>query len=411
MKAILFTALALTACSKDNPYYCDNAPDHNCANAPDGGGMTACTTSSQCTNPADPVCDTTNHVCVACTDGDTGACTGTAPVCSQNSCRACISHGECSSLACLPTGACGTDVEVAYAAPTGDDANPCTKDQPCKRITVAAQKGKPYVKVTGTLDEGVTIQDTNVHILADGGATVTRTMTSGPVLDIRGTSTVIIDDLTIRGAIGSTGNGINVPSGEPVTLSLAHVAVLDNAATGINVLGGSLEMSRCIVSGNKTGGAIISAAIDITNSLFVANGSGTSTTGGLTVTPAGNTNVFRFNTIADNLSSSGTSTLRGLNCAIPMSVSSSIISANAASLNCTFDYSLFDSSVTVTGTNIAGNAKFKNNDATSPMAADYYRIQQDSDALDRADPGSTMTVDIDGDTRSGAKDIGADEYK
>src|SRR4051812_29941217 len=130
MKATkLLLILCLAACGKDNPYYCENAPDHNCTAMPDaptsGGG---CTTSTECTTSANPVCDTATHTCVACGEGETGACGGTAPVCSQHSCRACEAHGECSSTACLPTGACGTAAEVAYVAPSGNDTNACTLD-------------------------------------------------------------------------------------------------------------------------------------------------------------------------------------------------------------------------------------------------------------------------------------------
>jgi hypothetical protein len=390
MKAILFATLAassLGACSNENPYYCESAPDHNCTEMtemPDApAGPTGCASSAECTMTTSPVCG------------------------SDHACRACELHSECSSAACLPNGACGTDANVAYAAPSGNDTSPCTKDQPCKSIATAVAAGKPYVKLSGAFDEAVTLSAANVHILADTGTTLTRSSSVGPVLMLQGTSNVTIDDLVIRDGLGGTGDGIRVASGEPVTLALDHVAVLDNSGVGVNVLGGTLSMARCTVSGNKTGGAIVSATIDITNSLFVANGSGTSTTGGLTVTPAGSANVFRFNTIADNLSNSTTVALRGLNCAIPMSVGSSIVTGNLASTYCTFEYSLLDASSG--GTNIAGDPKFKATDATNPLASDYFRIGSSSAAIDHADPGAAMSTDIDGDPRVGAKDIGADE--
>jgi hypothetical protein len=390
MKAIVFAMLAagaLGACNKDNPYYCESAPDHNCTtmtDMPDAPpGPTGCATSAECTTDVFPVCGV------------------------DRACRACAVHSECASAACLPSGACGTDTTVAYASASGNDGNPCTKDQPCRSITTAVAAGKPYVKLSGSFDEGVSLTAANVHLLADARTTLTRSTSTGPVLTVQGTSNVAIDDLVIRDGLGGTGDGVRVPSGEPVTLALDHVAVIDNSGVGVNVLGGMLHMTRCTVTGNKTGGAIVSASIDITNSLFVANGSGTSTTGGLTVTPAGSSNVFRFNTIAENLSNSTTVALRGINCAIPMSVGSTIVIGNLASMYCNFDYSLLDG--TPTGTNIGGDPKFKATDATNPLAADYFRIQSASDAVDHADPGAAMSTDIDGDPRVGAKDIGADE--
>lgn len=103
---------------------------------------------------------------------------------------------------------------------------------------------------------------------------------------------------------------------------------------------------------------------------------------------------------AHNFSSSGSISVRGVNCPNPMTIDSTIVSGNAASLNCTFQYSL-----------LSGDPKFKATGATSPLAADYYRISAASDAVDRADNATTMTVDIDGQLREGARDIGADEFQ
>lgn len=360
MKKLLFLAL-LAGCSKDNPYYCESAPDQNCANvAPDANATCA-------SNPA--------------------MCSGVTPVCANYACRACVAHIECESNACLPTGACGTDAEVAFVKP-GDS------------IAAAVATGKPYVKLTGALDEAVVLTNANVHFLADPGTTLTRS-TTGPVIDIHGTSTVAIDDLVIRDALGNTGHGINIASGESmVSLTLDHVAILDNGGIGVNAGDGKLTMERCIVSGNKNGGAQIAAAMEIENSLFVGNGSSTSIVGGVSLTPRGNTNVFAFNTVADNFSSSGSVTVRGINCPTPMTVNSTIVTGNAASANCTFAYSL-----------TSGDPKFKATDATSPLAPTYYRIGATSDAIDHADNTATMSVDIDGQRREGARDIGADEFQ
>jgi hypothetical protein len=336
MKKLLFLTL-LAACSKDNPYYCESATDHNCT-TPDAMFW-------------------------------------------------CVAHSECASNACLPNGECGTDDDVAFVS-SGES------------IAAAVATGKPYVKLSGAFDEAVVLTNANVHFLADPGTTLTRS-TSGPVIDIHGTSTVSIDDLVIRDGLGNTGHGINIASGESmVSLTLDHVAVLDNGGIGINAGDGQLTMERCIVSGNKNGGAVIAAAMAIDNSLFVGNGSSTSIVGGVSLTPRGSTNVFAFNTVADNISSSGSVTVRGINCPNPMTINSTIVTGNAASPSCTFEYSL-----------LSGDPKFKATDATSPLAADYYRIGPSSDAIDHADNSATMSVDIDGQPREGARDIGADEFQ
>jgi hypothetical protein len=416
MRTTLPTLLAITllaACSKANPYYCEGNPDNNCTIDADINAPQDCTASAQCSNPAKPVCDVDQKLCVACTDDEAGSCGGTSPVCtSANTCAPCAAHTECDSLACLPNGACGDDTTVAYVATGGDNGGACTQAAPCASLAVAAMKGRPYVKVQNNLDEAVVLDTVNVTILAAPLTRLTRTVTQGPILEVRGQSNVAIEDLLIQGGGGTTGHGVYVAPGQPANVTLDNVAIVGNGGNGINVQGGTLKMRRCLVSANVTGGAVVSAPFDITNSMFVSNGTTASTTGGLTLTPSG-TDVFRYNTIAYNSSSSGSVTVRGINCTVPLTISSSIISNNMASTSCSFEYSLFDASTTVSGTNRAGDARFKNIDAVNPMAADFFRIAQNSDAIDHGDPSVQLMTDLDGDARpqGTAPDIGADEFK
>ena len=78
---------------------------------------------------------------------------------------------------------------------------------------------------------------------------------------------------------------------------------------------------------------------------------------------------------------------------------------------CSFEFSLFNPAIGAGGSNRDGDPKFKNTVATNPLALDYFRIESSSEAVDRADPASTMMTDIDGDARpnGSAPDIGADE--
>jgi len=415
MRTLILVTLVAAACSKPNPYYCPGNPDDNCLIDADINAPQGCATSAECTNGAKPICEPKEKVCVACTDGMPGSCGGTTPVCtSAHDCTGCTLHGQCDSTVCLPSGACAETQDVAYVTPNGTDGNGCTKSSPCKTVAAALALGRGTIKILGNIDEAVVVASGTVQIFGEGGSTLRRTTSQGPVFEARGTGTaVMLSDLIIRDASGATGHGIYVAPGEPVDLTLNHVYAINNAANGLNVQGGKLTMSRSVVSGNSGGGAVVAGMFSITNSLFVANGNGVSTTGGITLTPQTTTTVFKFNTVADNFSSASSAAVRGVNCTLPQIAANTIIAGNAVSANCTFSYSLFDTGTIVTGSNIAGDPMFKNIDGLDPLASDYFHIQPTSAAVDHADPGSTMATDIDGEARpqGNAPDIGADELQ
>jgi hypothetical protein len=400
---------ALTACAKDNPYYCDE----QCQARPDGGsGSAACVTDDDCPG-ATPVCDTAQSACVTCTASDVGACAGATPVCvaATNTCAPCAAHDECSSDACLPNGECGTDSSVAYVATSGTDTGTCGKATPCATLTYAAQQ-RAFVKLQNNIDEVVTLNNVTTTVLAEAGTTIKRTLSNGPIITVAGNSTVTLKTVIIRDAATSVGHGISVGTGDNnVKLTLDDVAVLSNTGLGLSIGGGTLTISRSLVANNYGGGAVVVADFEITNSMFVANGTASSTYGGVVLTPGTTKHDFSFNTVADNMSSNSVG--RGINCSYPVAIASTILKGNAPN-GCSFDYSLFDTNLTVTGANNkVGNPQFKNTNASQPLAADFYRIANNSDAIDGAVPSSSVMTDIDGDDRpqGGVRDIGADEYK
>jgi hypothetical protein len=401
----------VAACSKDNPYYCDDA----CETMLDGGGSgsNACASNAECTQSASPVCDTTAGTCVACTASDIGACAGTTPVCvtAMNMCAACVAHDECSaSNACLPSGACGTDTEVAYVASTGNDSNPCTQALPCATLTKAATM-RPFVKLENDIVETVTLASVNVTVLAEPGTQISRLAgNDNAVVTVSGTSNVTLKNVVIRGGATSTGHGIVVGAGaNGVTLTLEDVAVVNNNGLGLSIGGGMLTMTRVLVARNDSGGADVSGDFDITSSMFVSNGTSGSMIGGARLSPGATKHVFDFNTVADNSSTNATG--RGVYCLYPMTATSTLVVNNLPN-GCTFEYSMSDVALGGT-TNKTGSAQFQNTLGSTPLAPDFYRIGDMSDAIDSGAPSSTVMTDIDGDSRpqGGARDIGADEYK
>src|SRR3954470_22460861 len=141
-RTLCFLALTLWACKEKDPYYCADAPHHNCLAMIDGS--LDCTGNQDCKSPTG-VCDLAgSRRCVECTAAEHDACTMTHPVCGDDqACRACAAHAECSSNVCLPDGACGGDTTVAYVDDKGTDNDMCTQAMPCLKVAKALATGRP----------------------------------------------------------------------------------------------------------------------------------------------------------------------------------------------------------------------------------------------------------------------------
>jgi hypothetical protein len=421
----LATSIALVACaacSSKEPNYCANAPHHNCMDLDAGiDGPTACTSDQQCSG-ATAVCDITGTmVCVQCTASESQACTGMTPTCgSDDKCRACSAHADCASDACLPDGSCGTDSNVAYVDAAGSASNTtCTKAAPCSTIAKALATAKAFVKIHGTVDEQVSINNQNVTLLADQGAKLTST-SNGILLEVKGTSQVSVYDLQISGASGTNGYGVSMPTGNTATLSISRAKIDTNSAGGVSGSAGTLTIARTEISGNAGGGVSLSStSFDLENNFIVQNGGPTSLVGGINLATVSGSGSHRldFNTIAAN---AGTSTVNsGVNCGTvgaPIVFSNNLIYGNTVSgggkqiggsANCTTTYSdVGPDAATGTG-NINMDPMFVN------AAQGDFHITAGSPAKDAADPAATLDIDIDGDSRpqGSGRDIGADEFK
>ncbi len=407
--ALLLAFVGLVpACSKDNPYFCDDA----CKMMADAAvEQTGCTTNDECSGGT-PVCNVAAATCVACTSADNGSC-GSMLCSATNECQRCVAHDECTaSDACLTsTGECLDTTAVAYVAATGSDSNPCTKATPCLTLTHAATQ-KAYVKLQTNIVETVSLQN-NVTVLAEPHTLISRASgNDNAVVTVGGTSNVVLSDVVVTGGATAAGHGISVNT-TTVNLTLDHVVLHTNTGLGLLFNGGMLTISRSIVTNNFGGGADIHADFDITNSMFVSNGTGGSSFGGLRLLPNSTKKVFSFNTVANNNSSDAQT--NGLNCSGSMPVSATIVANNAATNLCAFSSSMFDTTTTPVGTNnnIQGLPVFKSVNASLPLSPDFYRIDSTSAAIDAVTVPMPVLVDIDGDARpqGGMRDIGADEYR
>lgn len=268
------------------------------------------------------------------------------------------------------------------------------------------------------LDEQVQVER-NATLLAEPGTRLTST-TNGVILEIRGSSQVTIYDLTIAGASGpaGTGIGISLPPGSSASLTLNRVAVTGSQGSGISTSGGKLILSRTTVTGNQGGGISMSGSqFDITNSVIAGNGGPQTAFGGMRIDQINTgTRHFEFNTVADNGAMDGASV--GVVCTLvtqPIALSNSIVYGNqvggtrtqVGGANCNWTYSDIGPD-TVSG---AGNIN------SAPLFVDStqnnFHIQPASPVKGKADPGATVHVDIDGETRpqGSGYDMGADEVQ
>ena len=415
--ALLLTSLLVASCGKElNPAYCAAHPDDvDCARDGGGDGPTDCTSDDGCAAPTS-ICDLPAGVCVQCTPDRAEECTGTTPVCADDrTCRGCTAHAECASSACQPDGACAPDTDVAYVDAAGSDTPLCTLAMPCTSVADALATRRPFIKLTGTVDEGATIRvdDQDVTFLASPGAKLTRDST-GVILEIRGTSHVSLVDLEISGALGaSQGLGISIPPGANVDLALLRARILNNQGGGISASGGSLSISQSTLSGNQGGGiSAMNSVTSITNSFIHHNGNTvTASFGGMALRPVG-ASTIELNTIVDNQANLGAASAGGVFCDVAgQALARNLIFRNTGGAtgttqvfgNCTYGDSF-----------VAAGASATDNSPgfVSPNVAPFdYHLTASSPTTVRDAAGACAGIDFDGDTRpaGAACDLGADE--
>jgi hypothetical protein len=434
----------LLGCRQLDPAFCANHPDDaDCARrAGIDAGM--CDDDEQCMYPT-PVCDIERSMCVSCTGVDVGSCGGTAPVCDDDRCRACVADAECASQTCLPDGACAAPLDVLYVAPDGSDTATCMPGDHCSLVRALAliDGTKSTIRLDParySLPGALTLPD-DLHLVGRGAAIDHSAESSGGgVLDLAAGTSISLDYITVQGGDGSAGFGIRCVDaalalrevtirgnagpgvvGSGCALAISHAEISGNGGIGITATDGTLALARSRVTGNRGGGvAVTRASYDLENDIIAGNGDAASLFGGVLITQinASADHVFAFNTVARNLAAQGMAA--GVLCGVvaaPLAFASSIVVDNAGLQvdggNCTWAYS----DLAPASPPGSGGGAGAGNRSIDPLfvdpAHDNFHLQIASPVRDAADPAATLAVDIDGDARpqGPARDMGADEIR
>ena len=342
------------------------------------GVCVGCIDSSDCTEPGKASCDPDTRTC-----------------------RSCVEHTDCASMACLPDGTCGTDDNVIYVDENGTDTGTCTVGARCKSIAYAYElvtATRFHIKLSGTITETVTLSTKRATLLADPTAKLVGI--ASPALKVQKTTVNIFDlEIACASAIGGL-------KSEMTSTSVLRNVYIHGCGLGIENKGGFLNISRSRITENTGGGISLDAAsaFSITNTFIYRNGSPDSAKGGVSIaaTVTG-MNRFEHNTVADNQIKPAVTVAGGVTCTLTnfTEMANNIFSGNTPpnTLGCDPARSKSEAD--------SATLRFK-----STMPPYDYHLTSGSPAVDQID-NSALSEDFDGQFRPQGvrKDFGADELK
>ena len=316
----------------------------------------------------------------------------------------------------MPDGSCADQRDVAYASDLGSAAGPCTLTEPCSTVARALTMGRAVVKITGTLDEQVTIGAGSFTILGAPAARLTSTA-SGAIVDVTGSADVTISGLHLGDDVLTPAIGARTSSGG-ARLLLDRVTITGSSVSAIIAAFGTITVERSRISHNPGGGILVNfqaTGFSIRNNFILFNGRATpssaTTYGGVGI-ERNSGGALEFNTVAFNESSGAREA--GIYCGGGLnSATGNLVYGNKGGTggstsdtqfggNCAFGNSIKLAS---------GSLGFVN---PPPGGLDFHlTASSPASVLDGGgDCAGLVPVDFDGDPRPNglACDIGADEF-
>jgi hypothetical protein len=353
------------------------------------------------------------------------SCVASAPICdtATSTCRGCVADTECGDDVCIEhVGQCVNGLNTLYLAPNGANTGTCTKAAPCVSLAYAQMLVAPNRRVVaiadGTYASAFTVQTSiNANSLTISGPDrdPAGVEMAGGVIIENSTKDIVIEGVTIRNSTGRAlenrgtltlsrvlidGSNVGVLSSNAGTLRIWDSAITGNSGLGIDLQQTTLELARCLVTQNVLGGVQINnASTTIESTVISVNGGSLSQVGGVRyLSLNGKPQVFRFNTVTDNVSAN----TAGVQCPTPITLDSSIFT-DGITTECAPEYSLFAAGPPTGVGNVVGNPAF--------VSTGDFHIGPTSPARDAANPLSAVARDVDGEIRpqGPGRDIGADE--
>ena len=315
--------------------------------------------------------------------------------------------GDCPGQECLPGKFCADASDIAYVASDGSDDPPCplgapcplvcSHDAPCQHISVVLDKTprSHIVLLRGMVPDSVVIDDRGVWLLAGlGGATLTG---PGPaVVTVTNGGTLTAYGLQITQTRSGT-TGISGPRGSSAaTVTLRHVTISGMSGFAVDMNGGTLALTRSLITGNPGGGLRIDGTVfEIVNNVFERNGTATGPSGAIMITSSRTTSSPRhleFNTLFENQAADGAA----ISCVDNTFTARNNLlvgNGNAQSSEQTTGTCQHQYSVTYQGEPLVGTGNGSGDPKFRDAANGDFHIPGDSAAARAADPGETLADD------------------